>query len=88
MTSTVSGSTSHVLGISVGCADDYLHDIDCQWIDISDVKPGDYIFQMHVNPDYNVAELNFNNNLARCDLKYTGTSVRVRNCVIVDKSSL
>jgi len=67
-------------GISVGCADIYAYTIDCQWIDITDMETGEYLFKLKVNPDELVEELDFDNNVITCTLNYTGYNVSVRNC--------
>ncbi|XP_062869973.1 protein-lysine 6-oxidase isoform X2 [Trichomycterus rosablanca] len=72
--------TSHTQGLSPGCYDTYNADIDCQWIDITDVKPGNYILKISVNPSYSVQESDYSNNMVRCDIRYTGNYAYVSGC--------
>uniref|UniRef100_A0A8D0BNG0 protein-lysine 6-oxidase n=1 Tax=Salvator merianae TaxID=96440 RepID=A0A8D0BNG0_SALMN len=74
--------TSHTQGLSPGCYDTYNADIDCQWIDITDVPPGTYILKVQVNPKYIVMESDFTNNVVRCNVHYTGRYVATTNCKI------
>ncbi|KAM3625389.1 uncharacterized protein V6R79_011322 [Siganus canaliculatus] len=72
--------TAHTQGLSPGCYDTYNADIDCQWIDITDIQPGNYILKLQVNPKFLVMESDFTNNVVRCNIHYTGRFVRTTNC--------
>ncbi|XP_022064655.2 lysyl oxidase-like 5a [Acanthochromis polyacanthus] len=74
--------TAHTQGLGPGCYDTYHANIDCQWIDITDVPPGNYILKVTVNPSQLVQESDFSNNEVRCDVRYTGSYVQTRNCRI------
>ncbi|XP_028298216.1 lysyl oxidase homolog 1 [Gouania willdenowi] len=72
--------TAHTQGLSPGCYDTYNADIDCQWIDITDIQPGNYILKLQVNPKFLVLESDFTNNVVRCNIHYTGRFVTTTNC--------
>uniref|UniRef100_A0A8D0GYU9 Lysyl oxidase homolog n=1 Tax=Sphenodon punctatus TaxID=8508 RepID=A0A8D0GYU9_SPHPU len=74
--------TSHTQGLSPGCYDTYNADIDCQWIDITDVQPGNYILKVSVNPSYIVPESDYSNNVVSCDIRYTGHQAYASGCTI------
>ncbi|XP_078411839.1 lysyl oxidase-like 5a [Cetorhinus maximus] len=74
--------TAHTQGLGPGCYDTYNADIDCQWIDITDVVPGNYVLKVSVNPGFLVAESDMTNNVVRCDILYTGSYVSAGNCRI------
>ena len=42
-------------GITAGCKDIYYYNIDCQWIDVTELPLGTYTFKMAINPEYKVS---------------------------------
>ncbi len=58
------------MGLSVGCFDEYSSELDCQWIDVTDIPDGDITFIVRVNwnnlPDaLGRVEKNLDNNWAQ-----------------------
>ena len=49
-------------GITAGCADHYGSHLPCQWIDFTDVPPGEYVLRITVNADRLIPESNYTNN--------------------------
>jgi hypothetical protein len=52
-------------GIRSGAQDVYAATLDCQWIDITGVPPGDYVIRIRLNTEHILAEENYDNNEVR-----------------------
>ncbi|XP_037956606.1 lysyl oxidase homolog 2A [Teleopsis dalmanni] len=66
-------------GISIGCADLYTADLDCQWVDVTNLPVNrNYILRVALNPEYKIGEISFENNGAECLLHYTGLSATTK----------
>jgi len=51
-------------GIQAGWSDLYGNALDCQWLDITDVDPGNYTLQVTINPNHAFEEITLGNNTA------------------------
>ncbi|XP_026754306.2 lysyl oxidase homolog 2B [Galleria mellonella] len=69
-------------GVSVNCSDIYQYNIDCQWVDVTDIQPGEYTFKVAVNPHARVAEQQYHNNAASCSLRLTDSYASVYGCIL------
>lgn len=59
------------MGISVGWSDVYDAGLPCQWVDITDVPPGDYTLELSINANQVVLESNFENNILQLPVTVT-----------------
>ncbi|XP_065653523.1 lysyl oxidase homolog 2A-like isoform X1 [Hydra vulgaris] len=72
-------------GISVNCGDVYKSNIDCQWIDITDIKYGKYKLRVILNPLRNVVESDYSNNIVTCEIDFLSQSkVNVTSKCVID----
>ena len=64
-------------GITVGCQDTYSRNLQCQWIDITEVPDGLYELVVQTNPDRLIEELDYTNNEARVRLRLEAGGIQL-----------
>ncbi|MEL6865354.1 MAG: lysyl oxidase family protein [Bacteroidota bacterium] len=67
------------MGITAGCFDEYVAQLDCQWIDVTDVPDGRYVFVTRVNWDNAVDALG--------NIEKDTANNWAQVCIILDRSS-
>ena len=55
-------------GIQAGWYDVYTADLPCQWVDVTDVPPGNYLLELEANPAGRLPELTRSNNITRASV--------------------
>lgn len=58
-------------GISPGWADTYAANLDGQYVEIDNLKSGDYVLEIHANPEQALPEANVLNNTTAIRIRYT-----------------
>ena len=77
------------MGITAGCQDLYGNNIDCQWIDVTDVPDGDYTLVARVNwsrlPDIRgYQELTYDNNWAQICINLDRSSGKIVMTILTE----
>ena len=75
-------------GVSPGCYDVYHYNIDCQWVDCTDIYHGAYYLRVHVNPGNQVAESDFKNNVAKCSVYDYGSYIIANRCWLGESNNV
>lgn len=57
------GDGTRPQGLSVGWGDLYEAALDCQWVDITNVAPGNYFLELTANPERKMVESRYSNNV-------------------------
>ena len=74
-------------GIQHGWADDYYPDLPCQWVDVTDVAPGNYTLQVVLNGEHHIVEADYTNDTATAAVTIPATFTGVdptRACTASD----
>lgn len=72
-------------GISANCGDTYHRNLDCQWVDVTDLPLGTYRLVVSVNPHRKVPEMRYDNNAVSCEFTYRSERdvIEVGDCEFV-----
>jgi hypothetical protein len=62
-------------GLQRGWADTYGSNLDCQWVDVTDVDDGRYLLRISVNPERVLLESDYDNNVVEVPVTVTDTPV-------------